>query len=762
MGKIDPKLFVHCSYIGTTGYNNHTRSFLRALSNLINIKVRNFTVCSWEGMNDEPHNKEPYLDSLDKKLLNQQTLFASATNHNEFVTHDFYKKYPNEFDHNIDLVLSEVNHHYYYDHYPNIKIAFIVWETTKYPDQTFENFKNFDQIWVASTWQKECFIEQGMPEDIVKVIPEAVDNSIFKPQITTLPEYDDERFKFVMFGRWDYRKSTKEIIEAFLEEFDRDEPVDLVLSIDNIFANDGFDSTEERLKHYNLIDYRIKIKHFPTREDYIKYLQKGHVFLSCARSEGWNLPLIEAMACGTPSIYSNCSGQLEFAKGKGLPVKIKNKIPAVGGEYSTYSQSDLPGEFYQPDYEDLKKVMRDAYKNYDKHKKTALKESKLIIDEFTWENAAKKAYKELVDVINVSRPNRTHISFDCGPKVETKGVKKEKYKVDFINSKNNKVIFSSNIKNNMWTKCNKEYFIPWTIKINDEVIHKLDLKNKRVKISLESKSMGDTLAWTPQAVKFQKKHKCKLAISTFHNEWFEGLEEYKNIEFVKPGEAYSCYAHYKIGWFKTDEKWDEGIYHPIQPNTIPLIKTASDILGIDYEEINYGINFKPKKRPIKEKYICIGPQATSGLKEWPYENWRELANMLTNKGYKVVSLTLKGFIGENIINKTNLSNDEVFNYLYHADLFIGLGSGLSWANWALNKHTIMINGFSVNEHEFSKNITKIQNLNDCNGCWNDKNFVFDAGNWDWCPLHQGTNKQHICQKSISPKKVYKEIKQYIF
>ena len=136
--------------------------------------------------------------------------------------------------------------------------------------------------------------------------------------------------------------------------------------------------------------------------------------------------------------------------------------------------------------------------------------------------------------------------------------------------------------------------------------------------------------------------------------------------------------------------------------------------------------------------------------------------MLSTKGYKIVSLTLKGFTGENIINKVNLSNDEVFNYLYHADLFIGLGSGLSWANWALNKHTIMINGFSVNKHEFEKNITKIQNLNDCNGCWNDKNFMFDAGNWDWCPLHQGTDKQHICQKSITPKKVYKEIKQYIF
>ena len=80
---------------------------------------------------------------------------------------------------------------------------------------------------------------------------------------------------------------------------------------------------------------------------------------------------------------------LEFAEGKGLPVKIKGKKPAIMGEYSTFSQSDMTGEFYTPDYEDFKKVMRDAYVNYEKHKKQALKESKEIREKFTWERCCK-------------------------------------------------------------------------------------------------------------------------------------------------------------------------------------------------------------------------------------------------------------------------------------------------------------------------------------------------------------------------------------
>ena len=38
----------------------------------------------------------------------------------------------------------------------------------------------------------------------------------------------------------------------------------------------------------------------------------------------------------------------------------------------------MPGNFYVPDYEHLKETMRDAYENYDYHKKQALEESVLL------------------------------------------------------------------------------------------------------------------------------------------------------------------------------------------------------------------------------------------------------------------------------------------------------------------------------------------------------------------------------------------------
>jgi autotransporter strand-loop-strand O-heptosyltransferase len=370
-------------------------------------------------------------------------------------------------------------------------------------------------------------------------------------------------------------------------------------------------------------------------------------------------------------------------------------------------------------------------------------------------------YNQLWTLPKRGSKNNISISFEYGPKVEILGHHKKEYFVEFIDSRTGNVVHSDTIKNNMWTKCNKEYFIPWIIKIDGKEVHKFDVTDKKVKITFDSKSVGDTLAWMPQVVEFKNTFNCKVAVSTFHNEWFEGLPAYEDIEFVKPDTPYNAYAHFKIGWFRTDGKWDEGTKNPIQANTVPLIQAATDILGLPYKEVNHGIDFTPGERPIKQKYICIGPRSTAGLKEWPYQNWKELAKLLHKDGYKIVNLSYEGFEGPYIINKKGMGWKKTWNYLYYADLFIGLGSGLSWMNWVLGKHTLMINNFIPFGFEFTKNLTKLEDHSVCNSCWVKKEVNFDPGDWDWCPINKGTDKQHICQKSISADTVYKEFKKII-
>ena len=36
-------------------------------------------------------------------------------------------------------------------------------------------------------------------------------------------------------------------------------------------------------------------------------------------------------------------------------------------------------------------------------------------------------------------------------------------------------------------------------------------------------------------------------------------------------------------------------------------------------------------------------------------------------------------------------------------------------------------------------------------------LVFNSGDWDWCPVYQNTERQHICQKSITPLQVFNSL-----
>jgi glycosyltransferase involved in cell wall biosynthesis len=210
-----PKIYVHGSYIGTTGFNNHTRDFFRELTKYTQIKVRNFTVgSSWNGYSNTPHDDESYITDLDKSLLYQQILYNSEGNLENF---PIYSDPSKEFYQDFNLVLSETNHHIFYEKYSGPKIAYNVWESTLQPKEFFDQLLKFHEIWVPSEWQRQCTIDQGADPEKVVVVPEGVDVHTFFPEVVDLlDDYNDGRFKFLLMGRWDYRKSTKEIIETFL------------------------------------------------------------------------------------------------------------------------------------------------------------------------------------------------------------------------------------------------------------------------------------------------------------------------------------------------------------------------------------------------------------------------------------------------------------------------------------------------------------------------------------------------------------------
>jgi autotransporter strand-loop-strand O-heptosyltransferase len=365
--------------------------------------------------------------------------------------------------------------------------------------------------------------------------------------------------------------------------------------------------------------------------------------------------------------------------------------------------------------------------------------------------------------------NEVIIHFVKGPYVEIKGNIDSEYTVKFIDNKTGKVHYSTNIKNNCWCKCSIEYFVEWKIVIyeNDKLWYEYvyNAKNKRVYISLDSSALGDSLAWFPYMDEFRKKHNCKVIVSTFMNSMF--IDKYPEIQFANPGTAVeNLYAMYSVGIFYNDDSSMNLFKNPIDPKTQTMQKMCSDILGLEYKEV------KPKIKDIKTKIdpnlkqVCIGVFGTAQSKFWNNPTgWQDVVDWLNNKGYTVRLLSKEGddYMGnklpKGIIHQPKGPIEVVMLEMLKSKAFIGIGSGLSWLSWSLNVPTVLISGFSYDWAEMEDCYRVAAPKGKCEGCFN--RIKLDAGDWNWCPDHKGTDRQFECTKSITSEMVIKELEKFL-
>jgi len=365
--------------------------------------------------------------------------------------------------------------------------------------------------------------------------------------------------------------------------------------------------------------------------------------------------------------------------------------------------------------------------------------------------------------------NKVIIHFVKGPYVEIKGNVDSEYTVKFIDNKTGKVHYSTNIKNNCWCKCSIEYFVEWKIVIyqNDKIWYEYvyDAKGKRVYIAMDSKALGDSLAWVSYVEEFRKQHECEVITSTFMNHMFE--QRYPNVKFIEPGKAVeNLYAMYCVGLFYNDDNSINFFKNPIDPKTQTMQKMCSDILGLNFKEVKTLIKKRNVKIDKNLKQVCIGVFGTAQSKFWNNSTgWQTVVDWLNNKGYTVKLLSKEGddYMGnklpKGIVQHPNGPLELVMDEMLKSKAFIGIGSGLSWLSWSLDVPTVLISGFSYDWAEMQDCIRIAAPKGKCEGCFN--RIRLDAGDWNWCPDHKGTDRQFECTKSITSEMVIKELEKFL-
>lgn len=491
-------------------------------------------------------------------------------------------------------------------------------------------------------------------------------------------------------------------------------------------------------------------------EEQLRDLYKKHsIFVHASILEAGhpNLTLLEALASGLPIV-----GTFEDNNSLEGLLKVDRDVEQIKQKIEYLTSNSL------------------RYLRYSKKAKDQALQ-------LSWRNRAKKLLKkyesnmesQLISIYKTeklhipSKPNlpRISINFINGPFVEITNSSYKTHKVSFINKSNNVIEHSQEIGNNCWVRASKQYFIDWKIKVEDEngntiFEHDYNAENKRVYIALDSKSLGDTLAWFPYVDEFRKKHNCKVVCSTFHNHLFQPY--YPEIEFIKPGDvAHNLYAMYTIGWFYFENGNVDFDRNVSDFKYLPLQQTSSDILGLDFKEVKPIIN---NKTLSKKKQITLGIHSTAQAKYWNNPNgWQEVVNWLNNNGYNVKLLSQEGdgYMGnkhpEGITQHPSGPINLIIDELLQSDAFIGISSGLSWVSWATDVPTILISGATEAFNEPSSCYHINAPYGKCSGCLN--LHKLDAGDWNWCPVHKGTDRQFECSKSITSEMVIEKLKKIL-
>lgn len=282
-------------------------------------------------------------------------------------------------------------------------ILFQPWEYGAIPKEWYVPMKHWiDEIWVYSTYNKEAYVRSGIPENKIKVIPLGVDKNIFHYDVKPMSLKTKKMFQFLFVGGTIFRKGIDVLIKAYTEEFSADEDVSLVIK--------DF-GTESFYKGATIGDW-ITEHQKDSQNPEILYLNEtfsvddlSSLYKTCDclvhpyRGEGFGLPIIEAMACGTPVIVPSLGPSLDFCnEDTAFFVECQEE------RWSTKAIGDIETVDYpwwlKVDENELRKQMRYVFNNRELVKQKGRRASNHILSKFTWDQSASIVSNRIEEILS--------------------------------------------------------------------------------------------------------------------------------------------------------------------------------------------------------------------------------------------------------------------------------------------------------------------------------------------------------------------------
>jgi GT2 family glycosyltransferase len=270
------------------------------------------------------------------------------------------------------------------------KIGYTMLEVDGFPADWVWQANRMNEVWVPTEFNRQGFLASGLKRP-VHVIPLGIDTNYFHPGIKAYRNPMGE-FVFLSIFEWGERKEPWLLLRAFNDTFSAREPVRLLCKVIN---RDGSLSLKQEIRKLGLKEsggrisylFNLEFPHYQLGSLY----RSADCFIASSRGEGWDMPLMEAMACGLPAIATDWGAHNEFLhEGIAYPLRSRGTVPAVARcpYYAGFSWAD-------PDPEHLRHLLREVYEHRDEARRRGQAAAAEMAARWSWTMTARKIIERL-------------------------------------------------------------------------------------------------------------------------------------------------------------------------------------------------------------------------------------------------------------------------------------------------------------------------------------------------------------------------------
>ncbi len=239
-----------------------------------------------------------------------------------------------------------------------------------------------DELIVCSQWAKDVCEANNIKTPYV--VPLGIDPAIFNSAPPNAGTY-----KFFTIGKNEIRKGHDIIARCFHNAFDDDDDVELHMITHNPFIENHRPNNHDwynSFKNGPLSDKVFIHNPLASHMDVANLIKSFDCGVFPSRAEGWNLELLETMACNRPVITTDYSAHTEFCNpDNAFLIGIDKTEPALDGFFFTSGIGHWASlRKYEEDI--LVVFMRQCYRQNIRENKPGV----LTGQKFTWEQSASK------------------------------------------------------------------------------------------------------------------------------------------------------------------------------------------------------------------------------------------------------------------------------------------------------------------------------------------------------------------------------------